>query len=75
MDFNSKIILTQKLSSFLICNNDLVKFYEKYNWVILKNNLFKVMDHNFSTNGLIYNQLDLVEDIHKIKKIHIYIHE
>ena len=68
MDFNSKIILTQKLSSFLICKNDLVKFYEKYNWAILKNNLFKVIDHNFSTNGLIYNQLNLVEDIHKIKK-------
>ena len=75
MDFNSKIILTQKLSSFLICNDDLVKFYEKYNWVILKNDLFQVMDHKFSTNGLICNHLNLVEDIHKIKRIHFYIYE
>ena len=75
MDFNSNILTNQKLSSLLICNNDLVKFYEKFNWVILKNNLFQVMDQNISTNVLIYNQLNLVEDIHKIKKIHIYMYE
>ena len=58
MSFNNKIIQLSGFSSFLICNNELVGFYKKNNWTKLKNKDFRVIDHPFSSNGMVFNIKD-----------------
>ncbi len=55
MNFNNQIIKKNKKISFLMCSNKLIKFYKKNNWVKLSKNNFKVVDHKFNTNGMIFN--------------------
>jgi len=56
MSFNNKIIRQSGFSSFLICSNKLVSFYKKNNWKGLNKKAFKVADHTFSSNGMIFNK-------------------
>ena len=55
MEFNSHIILQQKLHSFLICFDNVVNFYKKFNWHKINSNMITLMVHSFSTNGMIFN--------------------
>ena len=55
MHFDNKIIKQNKKLSFLICKKDLVDFYKKFNWKLIKNNNISIPDHSFSTNGMIFN--------------------
>ena len=66
MIFNNTIIRETRLFSFLICNNDLVDFYKKYDWIKLNKKNIKVLDHPFSTNGMLFNT-------NKIKNYSFYI--
>lgn len=65
MMFNNTIIRETGLFSFLICKNDLVNFYKKFDWIKLNKKNFKVLDHQFSTNGMLYNT-------NKITKYYFY---
>ena len=56
MSFNNTIIKQSGFSSFLICSNELVGFYKKNNWTKLNNKDFSVMDHSFSSNGMVFNK-------------------
>jgi len=56
MSFNNTIIKISGFSSFLICSNELVGFYKKNNWTKLNNKDFNVIDHPFSSNGMVFNQ-------------------
>ena len=42
---NNRIISKNNKHSFLICNRKLISFYKKFNWKVIKNNRFKIMDH------------------------------
>ena len=55
MYFDNEIIKQNKKLSFLICKKDLVDFYKKINWKLIKNNNISIPDHSFSTNGMIFN--------------------
>ena len=55
MYFDNEIIRHNKKLSFLICKNDLVDYYKKFNWELIKNNNISIPDHSFSTNGMIFN--------------------
>ena len=55
MYFDNEIIKQNKILSFLICKKDLVDFYKKFNWKLIKNNNISIPDHSFSTNGMIFN--------------------
>ena len=56
MNFNNTIIKQSGFSSFLICSNELVGFYKKNNWTKLNNKDFSVIDHSFSSNGMVFNK-------------------
>ena len=51
----SNFVKKKRLPSFLLCKKDLIKFYEKYGWVMLNKKKFKVEDHKTSLYGMIYN--------------------
>ena len=68
MIFNNTIIRETGLFSFLICKNDLIRFYKKYDWIKLNKKNIKVVDHPFSTNGMLFNT-------NKIKKYYFYINK
>ncbi len=68
MIFNNTIIRETGLFSFLICKNDLVGYYKKYDWIKLNKKNIKVVDHPFSTNGMLFNT-------NKIKKYYFYINK
>ena len=55
MYFDNEIIRQNKKLSFLICKKDLIDFYKKFNWKLIKNNNISIPDHSFSTNGMIFN--------------------
>ena len=56
MSFNNTIIKQSGYFSFLICKKELVSFYKKYEWSKLKSENIFVVDHFFSTNGMIFNE-------------------
>ena len=56
MIFNNTIIKLSGFSSFLICSDELVSFYKKNNWTKLNNKDFNVIDHSFSSNGMVFNK-------------------
>ena len=68
MIFNNTIIKETGLFSFLICKNDLVGFYKKNNWIKLNKKNIKVIDHPFSTNGMLFNT-------NKTQKYYFYINK
>jgi len=55
MSFNNAIIKQSGYFSFLICKKELVNFYKKNEWVKLNKQNIKIIDHLFSTNGMIFN--------------------
>lgn len=55
MAFNNKIIKNNRKIAFLMCNNNLVKFYKKNNWKKINKKNFRVVDHKFKGNGMIFN--------------------
>ena len=68
MVFNNTIIKETGFFSFLICKNDLVSFYKKNGWIKLNKKKTKVVDHAFSSNGMLYNTK-------KIQKYYFYINK
>jgi len=58
MIFNNTIIRDSGFSSFLICENELVNFYKKNNWNLLRKKLVNIADHKFSSNMMIFNKLN-----------------
>ena len=56
MSFNNTIINQSGYFSFLICKKELVSFYKKNKWIKLNDKNIKVVDHLFSTNGMIFNK-------------------
>ena len=63
MNFNNIIIKQSGFSSFLICKNELLGFYKKNNWTKLYNKDFSVMDHSFSSNGMVLNKKKIKKKI------------
>ena len=59
MNFNNLIIKELGFFSFLICKDEMVKFYIKNEWKKLNNKKFSIMDYPFSSNGMIFNILKL----------------
>ena len=55
MSFNNMIIMQTGFFSFLICKNNMVNFYKKKDWVQLNKKNIKIVDHPFSTNGMLFN--------------------
>ena len=51
----SSFIKKKRLPSFLLCKKNLIRFYEKYGWIKLNKNKYKVEDHKTSLYGMIYN--------------------
>lgn len=70
MNFNNDIIINQKKHSFLICLKKSVSFYKKFNWKKLNNNNFKIVDHKFSSNGMVFNFRTSL--IYKKPKYYVY---
>ena len=69
MSFNNTIIKQSGFSSFLICSNELVGFYKKNNRTKLNTKSFSVVDHSFSSNGMVFNKKKFK------KKIFYYINQ
>tara|TARA_B100001248_G_C27283886_1_gene409084 strand:- start:38 stop:580 length:543 start_codon:yes stop_codon:yes gene_type:complete len=67
MTFNNTVIKQSGLPSFLICSTDLVGFYKKNNWTKISNKDFSVIDHPFSSNGMVFN------DKESFKRYNFYI--
>jgi len=63
MNFNNTIIKQSGFSSFLICSNELVGFYKKNNWTKLNTKSFSVVDHSFSSNGMVFNKKKFTKKI------------
>ena len=55
MNFNNEIIFKNNKISFLICENKLVKYYEKFGWKLMQNKSFLIVGHDFNTNGMCLN--------------------
>ncbi len=73
--FNIKIIKKLKKHAFFTCTKKFVPFYSKYNWKLLPNENFKIMDHKHfwftneaSVRGMTFNFKRKVK-----KKIFYYI--
>ena len=56
MSFNNMIIKESGFFSFLICNNELIDFYQKNDWKKLNKKVFNVVDHIFLSNGMVFNK-------------------
>ncbi len=56
MNFNNRIIKKSGFSSFLVCSDEFVNFYKNNNWKKLNRKLFNIVDHPFSSNGMIFNK-------------------
>ena len=63
MIFNNYIIKKNKTFSFLVCKNNLVKFYEKHGWYKLKNKNFFTSNKKSYENGMIFNKNNLENKI------------
>ena len=68
MIFNNIIIKKIGYFSFLICKNTSVSFYKKHEWIKLNKNNIKVIDHPFSTNGMLFNTSKLYKYCFYINK-------
>lgn len=55
MKFNNKVIKKKGFFSFLICGKKLILFYKKNNWKKLNKKSINIVDHTFSSYGMIYN--------------------
>jgi hypothetical protein len=55
MNFNNKIIRNHKIHSFLICENKICKFYEKFSWSKISKKNIEVKDHQTKKKLMGYN--------------------
>ena len=55
MKLNDQVIKKNNKISFLICSNNLVRFYKKFGWRIMPKKIFSIVDHNFDSNGMYFN--------------------
>ena len=56
MKKNCELIKKKNKFAFLICNNKLVKYYKKFDWEILNDKFYKILDHKKKSYGMIYNK-------------------
>ena len=71
MLFNNAVIKKKKRISFLTCKNKLINFYKKFYWKKINNSKFSVVDHPFSSNGMIFNSSKNLKSIKNPFKIFI----
>ena len=64
MKFNNSIILLNKKISFLICEKEMVNFYQKFDWYKIKKQTYEILDHTTVKIGMIYNR----NSLNKIQK-------
>ena len=55
MNFNNTIINQSGYFSFLLCENKMINFYEKYKWKRVNKTNVELKDHLFSNNGMVFN--------------------
>jgi hypothetical protein len=53
MKESAKII--KKKLGLLICSDNLIKYYNKFKWRVISKKIFKILDHPFSSNVMLYN--------------------
>jgi hypothetical protein len=70
MSFNNAVINQTGYFSFLICKKELVSFYKRNKWIKLNDKNIEVVDHLFSTNGMIFNK----KEVNK-KKYYFYVNK
>ena len=63
MKFNNKVIKETKLTSFLLCKQNVINFYKKNGWKLLNSNQFQLINHKSSSNGMIYNYMKSQHDL------------
>lgn len=71
MHFNNQIILKKNKISFLICSNNLIKFYQKFKWELMKKKIISIKDHDFNSNGMCFNNKSINDE----KKYIFYLHK
>tara|TARA_B100000579_G_C22811712_1_gene845608 strand:- start:1237 stop:1770 length:534 start_codon:yes stop_codon:yes gene_type:complete len=55
MNFNNKIIRSNKKPSFLLCRKDKINMYKRFGWKLLQNEDFEVKDHTHGLIGMSFN--------------------
>ena len=55
MKLNDQVIKENNKISFLICSNNLIRFYKKFGWRIMPKKIFSIVDHSFDSNGMYFN--------------------
>ena len=55
MKLNNQVIKKNNKISFLICSNNLIRFYKKFGWRIMPKKIFSIVDHSFDSNGMYFN--------------------
>ena len=66
MKFNNSIIFLKKKISFLICEKEMVNFYQKFDWYKIKKQTYEILDHTTVKIGMIYNRNSLNKIKNKI---------
>ena len=61
MLFNTLIIKKNNLSGFLLCENNLIKFYEKFGWV-KKNKKRIILKKEFKTKSFMFFNIDILKN-------------
>ena len=61
MNFNNLVIKKSKLSAFLICGNQFIDFYKKFDWRKISQKHLKIKDYDFSSNGMTYNESSAIK--------------
>ena len=55
MKLNDQVIKKNNKISFLICFNNLIRFYKKFGWRIMPKKKFSIADHDFDSNGMYFS--------------------
>ena len=66
MSFNNNIIFNQNLMVILLCNKNLINFYSRFGWNILKEEKYNFLNVSKSKELMIYNDVNL--NVKKFKK-------
>ena len=61
MLFNTLIIKKNNLSGFLLCENNLIKFYEKFGWV-KKNKKRIILKKEFKNKSFMFFNIDILKN-------------
>lgn len=63
MKFNNNVIKETNLTSFLLCKQNIINFYKKNGWELLNSNQYQLINHETSSNGMIYNYSKSQDDL------------